>query len=218
MVQDGREATLQPGDFTLLDAQRPFVRPLLGEMATALLQDPASRAEGAPGAEFATHRSRAAAWVGHQRARLRLPAHDSTTHRQAAGGIRRRGSASRFSISPPLRLRRRAPRIGRRCRRRGRQHCCDCALKSSSACPIPRSIRKRLLPPLASACAMPTRCCRRRSVARAADRIATSRALPYRFVRRQTSAPHDRRYRLLLGLLRPVAFHAPLQGRLRLYP
>ncbi len=25
MVQDGREATLQPGDFTLLDAQRPFV-------------------------------------------------------------------------------------------------------------------------------------------------------------------------------------------------
>ena len=193
--------------------------PLLGEMATALHQDPASRAQGAPGAEFATHRSRDATWVGHQRARLRLPAHDPTTHRRAAGAGRRRGSPSRFSISPPLHL---GAEGGR-----GRP-----ALSSARATALLRlrsEIERRLPDPAlnpetaAAAAGISVRyanalLAERRSVARAADRFATSRALPSRFGRRQTSAPHDRRYCILLGLLRPFALHAPLQGRLRLYP
>ena len=119
-------------------------QPLLGEVAAALLKNPASRAEGAPGAELATHRARHTAHVGDWRPRVGLHAHDPATHRSTYTQQRGRRSASRSSISPPLHLRRRAARIGRRYRRRAPSRCCNCARQSNGVSPIPRSILRRL--------------------------------------------------------------------------
>ena len=65
VVQDGREATLQPGDFTLLDAQRPFFTRYSEKWRRLFIKIPHRAPEGAPGVELATHRSRRATWPGH---------------------------------------------------------------------------------------------------------------------------------------------------------
>ncbi len=216
VIQDGREATLQPGDFTLLDAQRPYTSHYSAKWRRLFIKIPhrSLKARLAPSLQLTAHAVRRGPGIGGlvsdylrmipqhigglkeaARAQIGEQVLDLAAIALAAQGDNDRPALSSARATALLRLR---TEIERRLP--------DPALDPETAAAAAGiSVR------YANALLAEEGLSIQRLIVPAAPR-----ALPTRLVRRNASAPHDRRYRLRLGLLRPVALYAPLQARLRL--
>ncbi len=134
LIQDGREAILQPGDFALLDAQRPYVCHYSATWRQLIAKNPASGAEGAAGARARSSRRAPYGTRGDRWPRVGLHAHDSATcarhtRRLSAGADRRAYPRSRR----PCACAESWCGSRRRYRRGARSRSCNCARRSKAA-------------------------------------------------------------------------------------
>ena len=215
MSQDGRDAAMHPGDFMLLDAQRTCTNIFPGPYGLLVIKIP------------------------HRAMKARLASSSQLTACTISGATGIGGLTSDFIRMIPERIDDLTPTVRAQI---GEQVLDLVALALAAECgkdrPALSSPRAIALLQLRAAVEQSSqrsrsRSCRcrwcrrhqralcertaqrRRVLARAADRVAPSRALPPRTRRSCASSPVDRRDSVRLGFLRPVALHSPLQGRLR---
>ena len=216
LSQDGREAVIEPGDFVLLDAQRPY------------------------SCRYTTNWRQIIIKIPHRSLNARLAASSELTACPVRSSTAVGGLTSGFIRMIPERVEVLQPVA----KTQIAEHVLDLAalalaaetakdkpaLSSGRAIALLQlrvAIENRLRRP--NARSEQRRCCRRhqralrkRASVRAGDlasaihRVAPPRPLPPRAGGSHASAAHHHRHRFCLGLLGPVAFQSPLQSRVRL--